>query len=149
MRFLRRGRRSRGQALVEFALVVPIFFLLLFGFIDIARYVYTTTAYGQAAREGARYGSVEQWFYTCPGSVVTQTRKACTEAVTLGRVPPGAPTPNLVSCSNVAPSNCSSSSRAGDLMAVTVQGPFQFFTPVIGNLLGTPTVSQTAQVVIQ
>lgn len=142
MRFLHRRRRSRGQALVEFALVVPIFFLLLFGFIDIARYVYTTTAYGQAAREGARYGAVEQWSYTCPGSVGTQTRKLCTEAVTLGRVPAGAPAPTVVTAT------CSTC-RAGDLLAVRVKGPFNFFTPIIGTVLGTPTVDQTAQVVIQ
>jgi len=143
MRFIRRRSRSRGQALVEFALVVPIFFLLLFGFIDIARYVYTTTAYGQAAREGARYGSVEQWSFSCPGTVVTQSRKNCTEAATLGRVPAGAPTPSSVVFT------CPTACRAGDLMSVTVAGTFNFFTPGITNLLGTPQVSQKTQVVIQ
>jgi len=143
MRFIRRRSRSRGQALVEFALVVPIFFLLLFGFIDVARYVYTTTAYGQAAREGARYGSVEQWSYSCPGTVVTQSRKNCTEAATLGRVPAGAPTPSSVVFT------CPTACRAGDLMSVTVAGTFRFFTPGITNLLGAPQVSQQTQVVIQ
>jgi Flp pilus assembly protein TadG len=143
MRALRRRTRSRGQALVEFALVVPIFFGLLFGFIDVARYVYTTTAYGQAAREGARYGSVEQWSYSCPGTVVTQSRKNCTEATTLGRVPAGAPTPSSVVFT------CPTACRAGDLMSVTVAGTFNFFTPGITNLLGTPQVSQGSQVVIQ
>ena len=143
MPFIRRRSRSRGQALVEFALVVPIFFLLLFGFIDIARYVYTTTAYGQAAREGARYGSVEQWSFSCPGTVVTQSRKNCTEAATRGRVPAGAPTPSSVVFT------CPTACRAGDLMSVTVAGTFNFFTPGITNLLGTPQVSQKTQVVIQ
>jgi Flp pilus assembly protein TadG len=48
-----------GQALVEFALVLPIFFLLLFGLIDVGRYVYMNTVLSQAAREGARLGAAE------------------------------------------------------------------------------------------
>jgi Flp pilus assembly protein TadG len=143
MRLLHRRDRSRGQSLVEFALVVPIFFLLLFGFIDVGRYVYTTTAYGQAAREGARWASVDQWSYSCPGSVSPQTRKACSEAVTLSRVPAGAPTPTTVVFT------CPATCRFGDLISVRVAGQFRFFTPIISNLLGTPTVDQTAQVVIQ
>lgn len=134
---------SRGQAMVEFALVLPLFLLLLFAFIDVGRYVYSTTAYGQAAREGARWGSVEQWAFECPGGVSPATRDACTVAVTTSRVPAGAPAPTLVDF------DCPPTCRAGDVFSVTVQGPFRFLTPVIGNLLGTPTISQTAQVVIQ
>ena len=143
MRLIRHRDRSGGQSLVEFALVVPIFFLLLFGFIDVGRYVYTTTAYGQAAREGARYGSVDQWSYSCPGSVASQTRTNCTVAVTLSRVPAGAPVPTTVTFT------CPATCRAGDLIAVRVRGQFTFFTPVISNLLGSPWVDQTTQVVIQ
>ena len=129
--------------MVELALVLPLFLLLLFAFIDIGRYVYSTTAYGQAAREGARWGSVEQWAFECPGGVSPQTREACTEAVTLARLPAGAPTPSTVAF--VCPATC----RAGDVFSVTVTGQFRFLTPVIGNLLGIPVISQTAQVVIQ
>lgn len=51
--------RRRGQTLVEFALVLPVFFLLLFGLIDMGRYVYLNSTLSQAAREGARVAAVE------------------------------------------------------------------------------------------
>lgn len=51
-------RRSRGQALVEFALVAPIFFLILFAIIDFGRYVYYVQILNNAAREGTRYAIV-------------------------------------------------------------------------------------------
>jgi Flp pilus assembly protein TadG len=51
-------RRRRGQALVEFALVAPIFFLILFGIIDFGRYIYYVQILNNAAREGARYAIV-------------------------------------------------------------------------------------------
>ena len=58
----RAGRANdsrRGQTLVEFALVLPIFFLLLFGVIDMGRFVYMNSTLSQAAREAARVGAVE------------------------------------------------------------------------------------------
>jgi len=50
---------SRGQALVEFALVLPLLVLLLCGVLDGARLVYTYNTLSQAAREGARVAAVE------------------------------------------------------------------------------------------
>ena len=54
---MRRGS-FRGQVLAEFALVAPIFFLILFGIIDFGRYVYYVQVLNNAAREGARYAIV-------------------------------------------------------------------------------------------
>jgi Flp pilus assembly protein TadG len=51
-------RCSRGQALVEFAFVAPIFLLLLFAIIDFGRYVYYVQILNNAAREGTRYAIV-------------------------------------------------------------------------------------------
>jgi Flp pilus assembly protein TadG len=59
VRSRRFGRRSLGQTLVEFALVLPIFFLLLFGLIDVGRLVYMNSTLSQATREAARLGAVE------------------------------------------------------------------------------------------
>ena len=50
--------RRRGQALVEFVLVAPIFFLILFAMIDFGRYVYYVQTINNAAREGTRYAIV-------------------------------------------------------------------------------------------
>jgi hypothetical protein len=58
----RRHRSPRGQALVEFALALPIFLLIVFGAIDVGRYVYGHSTLSQAAREGARLGAVEAYW---------------------------------------------------------------------------------------
>ena len=54
------GRRkgSRGQALPEFAIVAPLFFLLLFGIIEAGRFIYYYEVLNNATREGARYAIV-------------------------------------------------------------------------------------------
>src|SRR3954447_23114830 len=52
------GLRRDGQALVEFALVAPLFFLLLFSLIEFGRAVYYVQMLNNAAREGARYAIV-------------------------------------------------------------------------------------------
>ncbi len=51
-------RHSRGQSLVEFALVIPLFLVMLFGIIDIGRVIWANDALANAAREGARFASV-------------------------------------------------------------------------------------------
>jgi Flp pilus assembly protein TadG len=53
-----RRNRGRGQALVEFAIIIPIFLLLLFGLLDFGRVVYAQQTIAQDAREGARAGLV-------------------------------------------------------------------------------------------
>jgi Flp pilus assembly protein TadG len=55
---LRRSRRSRGVALVEFALVAPLLFLLIFGIIEFgwAYIQYLDVRHG--AREGGRLAAV-------------------------------------------------------------------------------------------
>jgi hypothetical protein len=53
-----RHRRSRGQALAEFALVAPWFFMLLFGIIEAGRFIYYYEILNNATREGARYAIV-------------------------------------------------------------------------------------------
>jgi Flp pilus assembly protein TadG len=56
----RRGRRTRGQALVEFALVFPIIVLLLLAMFDMGRAVFIYNGLTNAAREGVRLAIVNQ-----------------------------------------------------------------------------------------
>ncbi|MHB8514123.1 MAG: TadE/TadG family type IV pilus assembly protein [Dehalococcoidia bacterium] len=51
-------RRELGQSLVEFALMAPLFMLLVLATIDGARAVFAYNTIANAAREGARYGIV-------------------------------------------------------------------------------------------
>ncbi|MGZ8800395.1 MAG: TadE/TadG family type IV pilus assembly protein [Aeromicrobium sp.] len=55
----RSGAAVRGQTLVEFALVFPLFIVMVFGLIDVGRLVYMHSTLSQAAREGARLAAVE------------------------------------------------------------------------------------------
>lgn len=63
---LRSRRRRRGQALVEFALVAPIFILTLLALIEFGRAVYSVQMLHNAAREGARYAIVHGSASFCP-----------------------------------------------------------------------------------
>ncbi len=168
--------QSGGQALAEFAIVFPVFLLVFFAIIDAGRYIYVYNALSEASREGARYGAVSQWQYACPSSVVTQTRLSCTQQETLNRivtvganVQVGAnecnlqgqnctwraapicqavdgPVPPLSNLRTVTAAACSSN----DLLTVSARvNGFQFLTPIIGRLLGSPTIMGTSRVVVQ
>src|SRR3954453_1839204 len=59
-------RHERGAAAVEFALVAPLLFVILFGIIDYGIWFADSISARQAVRDGARRGSVEQ-FGSCGG----------------------------------------------------------------------------------
>ncbi len=54
----RREKGEKGQALVEFALLVPIFLILLFAIVDFGMGFYSWITVTNSAREGARLGAV-------------------------------------------------------------------------------------------
>jgi Flp pilus assembly protein TadG len=55
---LRRKRWSRGATMVEFALVAGVFFMLMFGVMEMSSAVYSYHMVCTAAREGVRYAIV-------------------------------------------------------------------------------------------
>ncbi len=52
-------RRGRGQALVEFTIILPVFFLLVAGMFDFGLGIYSDLTLVNAAREGARLGVID------------------------------------------------------------------------------------------
>ena len=54
-----RKHNMKGQALTEFAIVAPIFILLLFGILEFGRAFYIWSIMSEATREGVRSGVVE------------------------------------------------------------------------------------------
>jgi hypothetical protein len=79
----RNANRSKGQALVEFAFVAPLFFLLLFGIIEAGRFIFYYEVLNNATREGARYAIVNG----------ANSLTSCSEGG-----PTGPPAPDTTSC---------------------------------------------------
>jgi len=50
--------RTRGQGIVEFALLLPVLILILVGVFDLGRAFHALITITNAAREGARYGTM-------------------------------------------------------------------------------------------
>jgi Flp pilus assembly protein TadG len=84
------GVGSRGQALVEFAIAVPILILLVAGVIELGRGYSFATASSDAARDGARFVAGKVAASNGPGlvnmcSLVTQDLAAVTSNVVCPR----------------------------------------------------------------
>ncbi|MEP6468551.1 MAG: TadE/TadG family type IV pilus assembly protein [Chloroflexota bacterium] len=63
---VRRDERTRGQAMVELALVLPLFVMLLVGIIVLGIGVFYQQQLTNAAREAARYASIHSATAMCP-----------------------------------------------------------------------------------
>ena len=89
-RLARSAARDRGAAAVEFALLLPVLLLLVFGIIDFGRALNAQITLTQAAREGARIAALGE------SNVVSGTQAAATGlspvAVTVTACPAGAGT---------------------------------------------------------
>ena len=165
----RRGMTpARGQALLEFALVLPLFLSLVFGVIDLGRLVYQNSVVSQAAREGARVAAVEaSWIgssaATCntPGGPVCPASAAALGADVLAAVnrmvAPFGPVPGAdvyYSCDATTPPSGSwttqscASTTTGSLVSVRVVLMFTPVTPVIGQLVGHVTTAGAATMAI-
>jgi Flp pilus assembly protein TadG len=50
------GRHDSGNMMIEFALILPVLSLMLFGMLDLGRYALQKSAMLEGARAGAQYG---------------------------------------------------------------------------------------------
>lgn len=75
---MKRARRDEGQALVEFALVIPVLLMLILGLFDVARAVWQENTLAYAAREGTRFAIVHG---SASDSPATQADHAAVDAV--------------------------------------------------------------------
>lgn len=139
-------RSRRGQALVEFALVLPIFTVLLFGTLDFGYLLYSQMTVINAAREGARIATTDP-DTTTYGPVVAS------------RVDASAPYLNpaylqqpVISCVHIVSSgSCSFSTQAGskpgDGVRVTVTYTYHTLFPFLFG--ATFNLTATTQMIRQ
>lgn len=143
MNGLRVRRRSRGQALVETALILPLLVLVMVGIFDAGRLVFAYHTVNNAAREGGRQATVDQ-------TTAHVQERAAQHAVALGVEPADVlvdyrdpDTPEAAgSCLTDSGFNAVGTDEIYGCLAV-VRVPYQYAaaTPVIGNLIGPMQVT--------
>ena len=141
-----RRRKSRGQSLVEFALVLPLFLLLVFGILDLGLAVFSYNSITNAAREGARLAIVNQDTAKVTTRSTSQAAIARTPTVTVAYYQAKADgTPDTA---KTCPIGASTYIGVGCLAVVTFSGSYTPITPIIGRVLFAGGVTFTAKSVL-
>jgi Flp pilus assembly protein TadG len=135
-------QRGRGQALVEFAVVLPIIILLLLGLFDAGRGVLFFTELTNASRAGARIAIINQSNdATCSGA--DRTFKCAAADLTTGMGIPATSIPDvsITGTDCALPGNCTAK--------VTVDYRFELITPVISAIIGDIDLSASTTMPIE
>ena len=162
-RMLIRRDGERGQTLVEFALILPVFILLLFGLFDLGRAVYAFNTISNASREGVRLAIVDQ---DCTFIRNQAAQRAVSLGVTASDVSVWVWDPSAANAGNFSAASaathrapcgdatgtaeCPQSTTAAEILLgcvieVTVRYSYTAATPLIGNLVGTINMSATTR----
>jgi Flp pilus assembly protein TadG len=124
-------RHRRGAAVVEFAIVAPVFFLLVFGMVEYGRMVMVQQVITNAAREGARVGVLD-------GSTYSDVQTAVNNYLTAAKIS------TTFTTITVTP-NPPSSQTTGSPVTVSVSIPFSKVSWLPTPLyLGSTTLSATS-----
>lgn len=158
--------RSRGQTLVEFALILPVFLLLTLGVVDGARIFTSYISITNAAREGALYASngtnYRNWCSTDPSPVVAcptgwtvDSKKGNPDSIAyrVQQETSGLTGASIILdppvCADAAGTTIVCGAGAARV-TIKVKYSMALFVPVIGALLGSPVqMSATTSAVIQ
>lgn len=119
---------SRGSAVLEFAIVVPVLLLLLIGIIEVCLMTYDEAIINMVSREGARYGTI----YRGTSFATLDATKKYTENLLNNY---------LVSFSSASPvsvtvTSSNSSPKSGDELTVTVS--YTYTGLLLYVLIGQP-----------
>jgi Flp pilus assembly protein TadG len=130
-RLLRKNRR--GQTLVEFAIVFPLFALILFGLFDMGRAVLYFSTISNASREAVRLAIVDQ-------TVASIEQEAIDSAGAVMSLSTDDVTVSFLAPDLTATGTCPASPGPGCVAMVRIDYEFQPATPFVGVLqLGAET----------
>lgn len=108
-------KSEKGQSLVEFALVLPILLLLLFGIVDFGRIFHVYLTMDHAGREAARAASIGKDDTTIKNTAVNFGESIGIKFEQVGVNPEG-------------------TRHSGDEVEITIVYPFKFLTPIVNNV---------------
>lgn len=133
-------RSERGQSLVEFALILPIFVLVLAGLFDLGRAVFAYNTISNASRESVRVAIVNQ-------TATDVQNEAMKQGVALGL------SPTDVTITYAEPDGsgtlCPAAYSIGCVATVTVQYSYTAATPVIGQIIGSFLMTASTEMAVE
>lgn len=112
-------KNKKGQSMVEFVLILPVFLLLLLGMVDMSRILTANFVIENASRNAARIGVVSNSDADIVNAITTSTSNLDASNLSYSITP-------------------SQSSRGpGDALTVTINYTVDINTPIVSNIIGT------------
>jgi Flp pilus assembly protein TadG len=159
---MRCGRRQRerasdkGAVVVEFALVVPLLLLLVFGIVDFGWMMNRDMLVDNASRDGVRVASLGGQFTEVCTTVKTELSQSGL-AVPASCNTNATPTKITIDCIKIDGTACSATSSTYDTLAgsgttavVTITYAHTWITPLTSSLFGhTKTLVEKTQMVVE
>lgn len=141
----RRGERSPGQSLVELALLLPVFLVILSAAIDFGRIAYARVSIANVAREASFQAALTPTSYQagqpCPTADPVTGDVPETNLVICRAILESTGSVVTVSPSDVALTCTPSCAEAmGNTVTVKVTGEFNLLTPLMAALFGGTTI---------
>jgi hypothetical protein len=142
-------RRAHGTALVEFAVIAPLFFLLLCGTLEFGRLFYVQTTLQNAVRQAGRYASTGQHQANPANPGTFYSRVQSIEMIAQQQAP-GFDLSGLQINGLTWTNPNAGAGGPGEVVTISLQTNLQLITPVIGQFFGsngtfTFTVNSTFQ----
>ena len=142
----RRRPKTRGQSLVEFALILPIMLLFVAAILDLGRVFYATVTLENSAREGAFQAAQtpESFDQGQPCDTATNMVTCRVQLEAKGSGVNIAASDIDMTCS---PGSCAGA--AGNTVRVDVTGTFTLITPLLSMFFGGQTIPMSASAIAQ
>lgn len=122
---------ERGTSVLELALLMPVLLLLVMGTLDLGRAVYMRNALASAARDAARFASIDPANTACIQTLAARNSSIANvvpAGVTIGRP---------------------ASLAVGQPITVTVQTTYQPATSMVASAIGVNSVTMSAAATVQ
>jgi Flp pilus assembly protein TadG len=138
--------RSRGQSLVEFALILPLFLVFVAACLDLGRVFYANISLNNAAREGAMQAAAKNATFIQNGAcdpvnnnIVCRVQlESKSSMVTIAQT-------DITRTCSIA--GCPRA--AGSTATVSVHGTFRLVTPLLSFVFGGQTINLTSSATAQ
>ncbi len=149
---MRSSMKSKSQGLVEFALILPVLVLIIFGLIETGRLLFVYSSAVTSSRQAVRYASATglsdvgvPYYQDCNGIRNAARQTAFVNTISDDQVTiaydNGPGTPATVYCSPGTPVDTSFVAQNGNRVLVTVRTDF---TPLVPALLPFPSFTITS-----